>query len=74
MSDLNNKNMFQKVLVIDDNEIDRYIAARNIKAYNFADEIVAKVDAPIVISPGNWVGLYFTGAVLGNSPKTIREV
>ena len=45
MSELNNKNMFHKVLVIDDNEIDRYIAARNIKAYHFADETVSKESA-----------------------------
>jgi len=45
MTELNQKNMYHKVLVVDDNEIDRYIAARNIKAYHFADEIVAKESA-----------------------------
>lgn len=36
-----NGNKFNKVLVIDDNETDRYIATRNLKKYEIADEIVA---------------------------------
>lgn len=31
---------YNKVLVIDDNETDRYIASRNLRKYAFADEIV----------------------------------
>ena len=32
--------MFKKVMVIDDNEIDRYIANRNITKYDFAEEVI----------------------------------
>ena len=45
MTEQAQKNMYHKVLVIDDNEVDRYIATRNIKTYHFADEIVAKDSA-----------------------------
>ena len=31
---------FKKVMVIDDNEIDRYIANRNITKYDFAEEVI----------------------------------
>ena len=35
-----NTNKFKKVMVIDDNEIDRYIANRNITKYEFAEEVI----------------------------------
>ena len=35
-----NGNKFKKVMVIDDNEIDRYIANRNITRYSFAEEVI----------------------------------
>ena len=39
MDNFNGKN-FKKVMVIDDNEIDRYIANRNITKYSFAEEVI----------------------------------
>jgi CheY-like chemotaxis protein len=39
MDNLNGKK-FKKVMVIDDNEIDRYIANRNITKYDFAEEVI----------------------------------
>jgi CheY-like chemotaxis protein len=39
MDRLNGKR-FKKVMVIDDNEIDRYIANRNITKYDFAEEVI----------------------------------
>jgi CheY-like chemotaxis protein len=39
MDNLNGK-IFKKVMVIDDNEIDRYIANRNITKYDFAEEVI----------------------------------
>ena len=35
-----NPKKFKKVMVIDDNEIDRYIANRNITKYDFAEEVI----------------------------------
>ena len=35
-----NGKKFKKVMVIDDNEIDRYIANRNITKYAFAEEVI----------------------------------
>jgi CheY-like chemotaxis protein len=35
----------KKVLVIDDNDIDRFIAGRNLKKYNFAEEVVMNESA-----------------------------
>ncbi len=43
MSTLTTK--YKKVLVIDDSEVDRYIASRNLKKYEFAEEIVTKESA-----------------------------
>jgi CheY-like chemotaxis protein len=39
MDNLNGKR-FKRVMVIDDNEIDRYIANRNITKYAFAEEVI----------------------------------
>ena len=39
MDSLNGKK-FKRVMVIDDNEIDRYIANRNITRYSFAEEVI----------------------------------
>jgi CheY-like chemotaxis protein len=36
---------FKKVLIIDDNEIDRYMAGRCIEKYGFAEEVVLKESA-----------------------------
>ncbi len=36
---------YKKVLVIDDSEVDRYIASRNIKKFALAEEIVTKDSA-----------------------------
>jgi CheY-like chemotaxis protein len=36
---------YKKVMVIDDNEVDRYIASRNIRKYGFADEVVVQDSA-----------------------------
>jgi CheY-like chemotaxis protein len=35
-----NKYPYKKILVIDDTEIDRYIARRNITKYHFAEEVI----------------------------------
>jgi CheY-like chemotaxis protein len=35
-----NKYRYKKILVIDDTEIDRYIARRNITKYQFAEEVI----------------------------------
>ncbi|MBK5284513.1 MAG: response regulator [Bacteroidia bacterium] len=37
--------MFKKVMVIDDSEIDRYIATYNIKKYGFAEEVIESASA-----------------------------
>src|SRR3569832_722746 len=58
---------YKKILVIDDNEIDRYIAGRNIKKYGFSDETVLKESATLALeylaslenSPGELPQLIF---------------
>src|SRR5438874_7736969 len=45
MSELNKINPYKKVMVIDDNEIDRYIAERYIKKIGFAEEVILKESA-----------------------------
>jgi CheY-like chemotaxis protein len=40
---------YKKVLVVDDNEIDRYIAQRNIIKSGFADSVVLKESASIAL-------------------------
>lgn len=35
-----NTSMYKKVMVIDDTQVDRYIAERNIRKYGFADEVI----------------------------------
>ena len=45
MNNLNNKLMVKKVLVIDDNEMDRFIATRIIQRSGFAGETVVKESA-----------------------------
>lgn len=45
MNEFKEKNTYKKVMVIDDNEVDRYIAARNIKKYAFAEEVILKESA-----------------------------
>src|SRR6185295_7058648 len=45
MSLPNELGLYKKVMVIDDNEIDRYIAERYIKKYGFADEVILKESA-----------------------------
>lgn len=45
MNAFNGKTSCKKVMVVDDNEVDRYIAARNIKKYGFADEVIVKESA-----------------------------
>src|ERR1051326_7834347 len=41
MNEMNNQSPFKKVMVIDDNEVDRYIATRHILKYGFAGEVIA---------------------------------
>lgn len=41
----NQKPTYKKVMIIDDNATDRYIATRNLQKYLFAEEIVAKESA-----------------------------
>ena len=45
MEQINDKAFFKKVLVIDDNETDRYIASFGMKRHNFAEEIVLQESA-----------------------------
>src|SRR5437868_14070760 len=37
--------MYKRVMLIDDNEVDRYIGLRNITKYSFAEEVVTKQSA-----------------------------
>ncbi len=37
--------MYKRVMLIDDNEVDRYIGLRNITKYAFAEEVIAKQSA-----------------------------
>ena len=37
--------MYNKVMIVDDTHMDRYIGERNIKKYNFAKEVVLKESA-----------------------------
>jgi len=41
MSDSNTTFRYKKVMVIDDTQVDRYIAERNIKHYGFAEEVIS---------------------------------
>src|SRR5690348_12546469 len=41
---------YKRVMVVDDNEIDRYIAQRNIKKYAFAEDVVLKESAKSALS------------------------
>lgn len=45
MNELNRKCVYKKVLIIDDTYVDRYVAERNLKKYEFAEEVVAKESA-----------------------------
>lgn len=45
MNKPNHAPFFHKVMVVDDNETDRYIATRIIKKYAFAEEIILKESA-----------------------------
>jgi CheY-like chemotaxis protein len=56
---------YKKILVIDDNEIDRYIAERNIKKYSFADETVLKESALLALE-------YLTS--LENTPEHLPQL
>jgi CheY-like chemotaxis protein len=39
------KTTYKKVMIIDDTEVDRYVAIRNIKKYDFAEEVISKESA-----------------------------
>ena len=39
------KTTYKKVMIIDDTEVDRYVAVRNIKKFGFAEEVIAKESA-----------------------------
>ena len=45
MDQSNTKPTYKKVMIVDDNEIDRYVASRNIKKYSFAEEVITKESA-----------------------------
>ncbi len=49
MDELNHTPCYKKVMIIDDNEIDRYIASRNIKKYDFAEEVILKESANVAL-------------------------
>lgn len=67
MNELNKKSIYKKVMIIDDNEIDRYIASRNIKKHGFAEEVIIKESAKAALTylaslentPGNLPHLIF---------------
>lgn len=42
--------MYKKVLIVDDNEIDRYIASRVIKKSGFAEEVILKESAQTALN------------------------
>ena len=42
--------MYKKVMLIDDSEVDRYIGARNITKYLFAEEVITHVNGTRVMS------------------------
>jgi len=50
MNHLEGNFAYKKVMVIDDNEVDRYIAARNIKKYAFAEEVILKDSAKAALN------------------------
>jgi CheY-like chemotaxis protein len=39
------KPIYKKVMIVDDTEVDRFIATRNIKKHGFAEEVIAKESA-----------------------------
>jgi CheY-like chemotaxis protein len=45
MEQVNGKYVFKNVMVIDDSEIDRYVATYNIKEHHFAEETIAMESA-----------------------------
>jgi len=45
MEETNRKSTYQRAMVIDDNEVDRYIAKRILSHYHFADEVILKESA-----------------------------
>ena len=49
MSEETKLSPYKKILVIDDNDIDRYIAGRNIKKYSLSEETVLKESAIVAL-------------------------
>src|SRR5262245_33262074 len=45
MTDASGKFIYQRVMLIDDNEVDRYIGSRNITKYFFSEEVITKPSA-----------------------------
>jgi len=45
MTELNQTPRYKKVMIIDDTQVDRFIAERNIKKYCFAEEVISKESA-----------------------------
>jgi CheY-like chemotaxis protein len=39
------KTTYKKVMIVDDTEVDRYVATRNMKKFGFAEEVIAKESA-----------------------------
>jgi CheY-like chemotaxis protein len=57
--------LYKKVMVIDDSEIDRYIASRNIVKHGFAEEVILKESAKSALK-------YLES--LGNTPDEIPHI
>jgi len=50
MNNSGTNHMYKKVMVIDDTQVDRYIADRNIKKYGFAEEVICMDSAHSAIN------------------------
>src|SRR5690349_19693640 len=45
MNETSEKYLYKKAMVIDDSDIDRFVASYNLKLYHFADEVILKESA-----------------------------
>jgi CheY-like chemotaxis protein len=49
MDNINDSPLYKRVMVIDDNLVDRYVARRNLLKYSFAEEIIEKGSANMAL-------------------------
>jgi CheY-like chemotaxis protein len=50
MNELNEKAMYERVMIIDDTPVDRYVAERNVKKYGIAEEVISKESAKTALA------------------------